>query len=121
MPTVQDNTYTQVPTIALLDPRLSLKAKGLLAVMLSTPEGPSHILKHIATLSTDGRESTRSAVRDLESRGYVTRTRSRANDGRMAGTGYRVVGLVNDNPSDKLCDHCQPVRMSPQPYRIREV
>ena len=50
----------------LKDRRLSLKAKGLLSVMLSLPDGWNYNMKGLARLSKDGLDSVRSTVNELE-------------------------------------------------------
>lgn len=82
--------YTIVRNAALRDERLSLKAKGLLALMLSFPDDWTYHLEHLERLSTDGRDATRGAVRELEARGYVTRRQTRAPDGTLSSSVYEV-------------------------------
>lgn len=51
---------------------LSLKAKGLLSLMLSLPDDWNYNMKGLATLSKDGIDSVRTAMKELENQGYVT-------------------------------------------------
>ena len=69
---------------------LTLKAKGLLSLMLSLPE---------ATLSRDGIDSVRSAIKELEHHGYVERHRLRNEYGFYGDTEYiiREVPLGEEN------------------------
>ena len=48
------------------DKTLTLKAKGLLSVMLSLPENWNYNVRGLATLSRDGIDSVRSALKELE-------------------------------------------------------
>ena len=50
---------------------LTLKAKGLLSLMLSLPEDWNYNMQGLATLSRDGIDSVRSAIKELEHHGYV--------------------------------------------------
>ena len=56
---------------------LTLKAKGLLSLMLSLPEDWNYNMQGLATLSRDGIDSVRSAIKKLEHHGYVERHRLR--------------------------------------------
>ena len=56
---------------------LTLKAKGLLSLMLSLPDNWNYNMQGLATLSRDGIDSVRSAIRELEHHGYVERHRLR--------------------------------------------
>ena len=46
--------------------KLTLKAKGLLSLMLSLPEDWNYNMQGLATLSRDGIDSVRSAIKELE-------------------------------------------------------
>jgi len=52
---------------------LSLKAKGLLSLMLSLPDDWNYNMQGLASLSRDGIDSVRSAIKELEHHGYVQR------------------------------------------------
>ncbi|RHO12236.1 helix-turn-helix domain-containing protein [Ruminococcus sp. AM18-15] len=52
---------------------LSLKAKGLLSLMLSLPEDWNYNIRGLASLSRDGIDSVRSAIKELEHYMYVER------------------------------------------------
>lgn len=57
--------------------KLSLKAKGLLSLMLSLPDDWNYNMKGLATLSKDRIDSVRTAMKELENQGYVKKDRSR--------------------------------------------
>lgn len=69
---------------------LSLKAKGLLSLMLSLPDDWNYSMKGLATLSKDGIDSVRTAMKELENQGYVTIDRGRNEVGCYQGTVYTV-------------------------------
>ena len=52
---------------------LTLKAKGLLSLMLSLPDDWNYNMQGLAILSRDGIDSVRSAIKELEHHGYVER------------------------------------------------
>ena len=78
---------------------LTLKAKGLLSLMLSLPEEWNYNMQGLATLSRDGIDSVRSAIKELEHHGYVERHRLRNEYGFYGDTEYiiREVPLGEEN------------------------
>ena len=60
---------------------LSLKAKGLLSLMLSLPEDWNYNIRGMASLSRDGIDSVRSAIKELEHYMYVERNIIRNDSG----------------------------------------
>jgi hypothetical protein len=66
--------YTVMSNFHFKDTRLSLKAKGLLSIMLSLPENWDYNAKGLSTLSTDGEDAVKSALKELEENGYLKRT-----------------------------------------------
>ena len=69
---------------------MSLKAKGLLSLMLSLPDDWDYSISGLATLSKDGKDSIMSALAELEKFGYLTRTRLTNEKGQFAGIEYNI-------------------------------
>lgn len=69
---------------------MTLKAKGLLSMMLSLPDDWDYSINGLATLSKDGKESVMSALSELERFGYLTRTRTTDEKGRFSGYDYDI-------------------------------
>lgn len=69
--------YTMVSNVALRDRTLSFRARGILAYMLSLPDGASTSTPQLAQRSLEGRDAVRTAVAELATAGYVTRTKYR--------------------------------------------
>lgn len=69
---------------------MSLKAKGLISLMLSLPDDWDYSIAGLATLSKDGKDSIMSALGELEKFGYLTRTRLTDDKGRFAGVEYNI-------------------------------
>lgn len=88
------------------DRNLSLRAKGLLSLMLSLPDDWSYNMKGLATLSKDGVDSVRSALHELERNGYMERRRLRSEKGRFTDTEYLIrevpKGLEEKTDSDDV-------------------
>ena len=110
--------FTTVGNAALLNLSLSLKAKGLLSIMLSRPDGWVYRMDWIAKQSRDGRESTQAAMKELIEHGYVVRSAKRSEvGGKFDGWAYEVsddpADLLN-NPSDGLTEGRESRQAVPQ-------
>lgn len=82
--------YTVMSNEHLRNKEMSLKAKGLLSVMLSLPTNWDYTEQGLASLSKDGRDNTRVALKELERFGYLIRTRNRDEKGRLTDTVYDI-------------------------------
>lgn len=82
--------FTIVPNDWLRDPRISWKAKGLLAYIASHQEGYQLTRDQIVSEATDGRDSVLAGMRELEDAGYLTRVKVRGEGGKIDGTLYRL-------------------------------
>lgn len=69
----KNKNYTTVANYVFRDKRLTWKAKGLLANMLSLPDNWDYSLAGLTTLSKDGETTTRGALKELEESGYLIR------------------------------------------------
>ncbi len=78
--------FTQVRNKALLDKNLSLKAKGLLTIMLSRPDNWTFYMTWIEAQSSDGRHAVRAAMQELINFNYVIREKERGEDGKFSYT-----------------------------------
>jgi len=83
--------YTVMSNHHLRDTNLSLKAKGLLSLMLSLPEGWDYTTKGLAYICKDGVDSICAGVRELEEHGYVIRERIRNANGQLGSTQYTIL------------------------------
>ena len=78
---------------------MSLKAKGLLSLMLSLPSNWTFSEVGLTKLSRDGRDSVRSALKELEEFGYLVRTQQRHN-GAFSTTTYDIY----ETPRNRIVD-----------------
>lgn len=95
----RDTHFVQMDKRALQDVKLSWKAKGILAYLLSLPDDWQIYLKELQLHSTDGKDSTTNGFDELIERKYVVRTKKRKIiDGKKSGLfdGYDYV--VSDTP-----------------------
>ena len=82
--------YTTMSNYHFKEKDMSLKAKGLLSLILSLPEEWDYTLAGLATLCSDGKDSVRTALSELEEFGYVITARVRDEKGRLRGADYVV-------------------------------
>lgn len=75
----------------LRNKELSLKAKGLLSLMLSLPDDWDYTTKGLACICKDGVDSICAAIKELEKAGYVQRRRLRDAQGRLTDVEYTIM------------------------------
>lgn len=78
--------YTVISNRHLKDTELSLKAKGLMTVMLALPnESWDLTIEGLATVCKDGRSAIASALKELERCGYFSKRKARDDKGKIVG------------------------------------
>ena len=92
--------YTVMSNHHFRNTSLSLKAKGLLSLMLSLPENWDYTLKGLSLINREQIDAIREAVRELEKAGYIVRTRERDEKGRLRGADYVIYELPQILKSD---------------------
>lgn len=80
--------YTVIQNSALRDPRLSLKTKGLFAVMISLPDDWEYSISGLASFVGVGRDAIRSALQELKLAGYLLQEQAHDENGKFAGSVY---------------------------------
>lgn len=83
--------YTVMSNYHLRDISLSLKAKGLLSLMLSLPENWDYTMKGLARICKDGIDSISGGIRELEAHGYLIRERVRGANGQLGSIEYTIL------------------------------
>jgi hypothetical protein len=98
--------YAVIPNDALQNHSLSFKARGLLAYLLSQPDDWRISAGALSRLAAhDGRESIRTALKELEDAKYLHRRRMKDNEtGRFAWN-----HLLYDHPCESPVDNCTPI------------
>lgn len=82
--------YTTMSNSHFREKEMSLKAKGLLSLMLSLPEEWDYSEIGLSKLSKDGVGSTAKALDELETFGYLRRTQCKETNGKFAGYEYDI-------------------------------
>lgn len=91
------SNYTVMANYHFKEKGLSLKAKGIMSLMLSLPEDWDYTVAGLATLSKDGIESVRSALRELEKFHYLTMEQTKDTAGKFSSTNY----VLHEKPFTK--------------------
>lgn len=96
---------------------ISLKAKGLLSVMLSLPDNWDYTIKGLSIINKEGLDSIRSTIHELELAGYVERKRTRDLRGRFHTSEYIIrekpVSPVSGNPTLDIPTQVPPMSGNP--------
>lgn len=72
-PILFESHYTQLPNLWARDERLGWRAKGILLFLMSHKNGWRTSLEHLASEGPDGLTAIRTAIKELESVGYLKR------------------------------------------------
>jgi len=83
--------YTVMSNHHLRNTELSLKAKGLLSLMLSLPEDWDYTMRGLSRICKDGIDSIRVGVQELEAQGYLVRQRVRLPNGQLGSVEYTIL------------------------------
>jgi hypothetical protein len=101
--------YTVMSNHHLRNANLSLKAKGLLSLMLSLPENWDYTTRGLARICKDGVDSICAGVRELEEQGYVIRERVRNANGQLGAIEYTIL----EQPRTSAPEPGKPERENP--------
>ena len=101
--------YTVMSNHHLRDMSLSLKAKGLLSLMLSLPENWDYTMKGLARICKDGIDSISGGIRELEAHGYLIRERVRNENGQLGSIEYTIL----EQPKQPAPIQEKPIRENP--------
>jgi hypothetical protein len=82
--------FTVMSNYHFKEKAMSLKAKGLLSLMLSLPDDWNYSISGLVRLSKDGKDSVMSALGELEKFGYLMRERTKDENGKFNGITYYI-------------------------------
>lgn len=92
---VKNSDYTTISNVFLREAKLSLKAKGLLATILSLPESWDFSIKGLCAIVKEGNTAIYSAIDELKAFGYCKVEILRDEKGRVTGNDYTFL----ENPN----------------------
>lgn len=84
------SNFTVMSNFHFKEKRMSLKAKGLLSLMLSLPDDWNYSVSGLVKLSKDGKDSVMSALAELEKFGYLSRSKVINERGQFSGMEYNI-------------------------------
>lgn len=90
--------YSKISNLVLQDKRLSFKARGLIAYILSLPDDWVIQAKHLESESPQGREAIYSALKELSVFGYMQKEYLHNEDGHITHTRW----IAYDEPSSEI-------------------
>ena len=107
--------YTVMSNYHLRDQNLTLKAKGLLSMMLSLPDEWNYTTRGLAAICKEGVDAIGSALKELENTGYIVRHQLRGANGRISDTEYIIYEQPHkaENPDTDSPDTENPDMVSP--------
>lgn len=108
--------FTVMSNHHLRNTELSLKAKGLLSLMLSLPEDWDYTTKGLAHICRDGVDSITTALKELERHGYLTRQRLRNENGQLGDIEY----TIHEKPVTGVKQGVSPKRENPRQVNPRQ-
>lgn len=106
--------YTVMANHHLRNTELSLKAKGLLSLMLSLPEDWDYTVKGLAYICKDGIDSINGAIKELEATGYMSRQRIRNEKGQLTTVEYTIREYPKAEPNSHKPTEDKPTKDVPK-------
>lgn len=91
------NNFVMLDKTFLEDDRLSFKAKGILAYLLSKPDNWKVIVGNLVKYSKDGKSAVYAGLKELKECGYYVKTPIRSEDGRRISRWESTVYEVPDS------------------------
>lgn len=96
--------YTSIPNAIMSDTRLSIEARGLLALLMTFKEGwvfrPNHLIPHCRV----GRDKYYRMLGELKEFGYVSVVQIKTEDGKFQSTYWEII----DQPCPEKPDTAKP-------------
>ena len=101
----KNKNYTVISNVHLRDKRISLKAKGLLTLMLSLPEDWDYSVEGLSSICKENRTAIQSALKELEECHYLKRTRERNEKGQ-----FDCIYNIFEEPQEEQLRHARQYR-----------
>ena len=115
----KNGNFTVMSNFHFKEKKMSLKAKGLLSLMLSLPDDWNYSVSGLVTLSKDGKDGVMTALAELEEFGYLTRERITNSKGQYAGIEYNIYEEpqkekpISENPTSDKQNSEKPISEKP--------
>lgn len=119
--------YTVLSNYHFKEKKMSLKAKGLLSLMLSLPDSWNYTISGLCALSKDGKDSVMSGLAELEKFGYLIRSQKTNDKGQFSGVEYNIfeepqeVFAVSDNQNSANQNAGKQISENPPQLNINNI
>lgn len=87
---IKNKDYTAMANYHLKEKGMSLKAIGLLSIMLSLPENWDYSVSGLSAIRKESRNTINEILKELEKFGYLNRTRIRDEKGKIVEVEYTI-------------------------------
>ena len=119
------NKFATIPNAAIRDRRISLRATGLLCLMLSYPDDWEFRTENLLEMKKEGRDAFRTARQELVDAGYVTRMPRREADGYLSGWEWLVTDdhtvLLETSTTEEQYDGGSPPTKTERPTKTESL
>ena len=105
---IKNKNYSVIANGIFRDKRISLKAKGLLGILLSLPQNWNLSIEGLTKITKEGRHSITNTITELIENGYIERTQIR-DKGKFVGYQY----IVNEKPKSAKPITAKPLTEKP--------
>lgn len=102
--------YTVMANYHLRDENLSLRAKGLLSLLLSLPDDWNITIRGLMAFTKDGFDSIQAVMKELRDAGYISGEQKRGERGKLAGWEY----TIRESPQRDLPCVAKPCVVKPR-------
>lgn len=106
----KDDSYFVMSNYHFREKEMSLKAKGLLSLMLSLPDEWTLSLDVLAALSKDSKRSVAEVLKELEKFGYVKKCEAKSGRGKITGYFYNVYEKPTEEAPEQKPTHTTTIR-----------
>lgn len=96
----KNKNYTTMSNFHLKDTNLSLKAKGLLSIMLSLPEEWDYSVKGLTEICKEAKDTVNGVLKELEDNNYLVRKRVYCN-GKISDWEYNIYETNDLHPKNQ--------------------
>ena len=102
----KNKNYTVMSNQHLQDRNLTLKAKGLLSLMLSLPDDWDYSLRGLKRICSEAIGTINGAIQELERNGYIVRHQDRDSKGRLGPIIYTIYENPQKNAEISASEPC---------------
>lgn len=98
MRVIKNKNYTTMSNVHLRDKNLSLKAKGLLSIVLTLPDDWGYSVNGLVSLCKENTTAVNSAIKELKDTGYLVVDRLNSNE--SSTKKFKYIYTFFENPKD---------------------